>query len=871
MGDALFFSTHGVKKLPQAYLLLTAVMIPLSLLYGALSTRFSYLTMNIFFALATAATGLLFFYPLAGGGSAAAFPFYLAKEVLYIFTVASFWAYLGYFFETRASKRLYPLFMVGAGLGGILGGLLVHQFAGRMPANQLALIWSMAALLTIPLSLFLSRRYKPLDGEGEQESAPHTGALASLTELISYIGRLPYARHLIFGIFIIELVFGFIEYQFFDIFSRRYPAQDELTSFLGSLSALLSGGKIILSVVITPLLVLRLGVKNISLIQPIASIGALGLFVFSSGLGAGIYGKFTNECLDEAVDDTNWSLLYNLIPLRMRGKLIVLLDGIISPMGMAFCGLSLLALQDYVAPRYLAMIGMALGVIYLAFSFMLRRSYVSTLMDEIDRRRLDITQLSRTELGRPDKRVMAQLQVMLFSDDPESALFAAETLALSSGKEGRALLFQALERPETAVKTGLMKLLADHLLWDSDVANRIKALLAHEEPVIRALAVRLLHERKMLSDRELEPFLDDSAPRVQAEAALLLKGAGRAMGVVEGLLSSDDEVIIYLVFEALDALQAPFMATLLAPYLKDKRPGIRAAAARALSEQADPKMTFLLPLLIEALSDEDREVRIHATTALCLISSPATVPMLVKMVPELPYRERKQVGRSLAMMGMPAWDQLKEVITDRRINHIGRQLALSAASLIQPPELRSFLEAEVKVESRLAYRLSLCQDAVGVLSEAADLLSLLLSERVWEHTSVVLHMLEVLYGTRELDKVRRAIIETGSQGERAQAVEALEDALGRSALENILPLIEPGHAKVPVAYAEKELGITVRLKDETLAWLAQYEDPWIQAVAIHAIGALKLKPLGAIVSKAVESEDPIVAETARAAERRLRC
>ena len=133
--EALFLGHYGAAKLPQTFIAAALVTVLGSMMYaarvGAVRNDRLFIQMlsgaAIALAVAAAAVRAGHLFPLP----ALFCFFYLAQAVF----VNHLWTFTADYFDTVSSKRLIPLFMIGASIGGFLGGVLataVTQIAGAV-------------------------------------------------------------------------------------------------------------------------------------------------------------------------------------------------------------------------------------------------------------------------------------------------------------------------------------------------------------------------------------------------------------------------------------------------------------------------------------------------------------------------------------------------------------------------------------------------------------------------------------------------------------------------------------------------------------------------------------------------------------------
>jgi hypothetical protein len=105
---------------------------------------------------------------------------------------------------------------------------------------------------------------------------------------------------------------------------------------------------------------------------------------------------------------------------------------------------------------------------------------------------------------------------------------------------------------------------------------------------------------------------------------------------------------------------------------------------------------------------------------------------------------------------------------------------------------------------------------------------------------------------------------------RDNAVEFLDMTLEPELRKTLVPLLDPGTAlEERIAPILRHSGMDVPTRHELIAAMVESSDPWLKACGISAVGSLGLSELAAEVDACLDSENELLREAARAAQRRL--
>lgn len=264
--------------------------------------------------------------------------------------------------------------------------------------------------------------------------------------------------------------------------------------------------------------------------------------------------------------------------------------------------------------------------------------------------------LAADGLGRRDDAAAFQALTKLVQDREETVVARA---LVALGRTGDPRAPQVIE-PFLESGSSSLKLSALDALFllspDPKTRDAVVALAGHEEPAIRAGAMRLLAR---LDPSELALVLSgsgrDSAWAVRAAVAEGLAGAHDelSLGLLYGLLKDEDPRVVAAVIDPLRVSLGSASSLALVQQLGQADLGVRAAAARGLAALGD---TSHLPELSAAyqrsLGDRDPEARLAIVNAMATAHNTAASEALLAAVKHDPSRAiRVEAAKAAAALG----------------------------------------------------------------------------------------------------------------------------------------------------------------------------------------------------------------------------
>ncbi|MEE3328940.1 MAG: Npt1/Npt2 family nucleotide transporter [Myxococcota bacterium] len=525
--EALFLIQVGPSALPGAIVVASLSALVASLTYASLVGRVR--NDRLLSALLVGGGGVIAlilwqaFSGVAAGWTMLFCAFYVFQAV---YINLHFWTFATDFFDTLASKRVFPLLAVGGSLGGLLGGAFGALLSVWFSAETLILAWAVT-LVGLGILLFLTRarlmHWRVLDSVEADESSTE-----GMRGALDFMANSPLARWL--ALSVVGMVVGLtvMQYVYLDIFARSFRDSRELAGFFGLFLAVTNACEIAVGGLLTPGMVRRLGVARANLIHPITTVVAFVLLLVDPRLWVAMLARANREMIENSLAGPVRALFYNALPRRFRGRMRALLEGVFFFAAMSIAGLGLLLLQGTGMVFGVGVVGGVAAVVYMGANWRVRGEYLKSLVSEIERGRLDLTELAGS-VGPDLARRLADAWGEFLADPDAQYGLAIGDLAHSLVAHGHSDRVQAqLNHPRSVVREACIEALVGARigglegvlgegLRDADVGIRRKSL--------DLLAEVGVEESPSLLD-DLRACLSDADAIVKAHAASLLGDEG---------------------------------------------------------------------------------------------------------------------------------------------------------------------------------------------------------------------------------------------------------------------------------------------------------------------------------------------------------
>jgi len=391
---ALFNSRFGTQYLPVLYII-EAFLLPLEgWLLAWVSQRMSkplfMRTMYISFIGICLLNGLLLLgFRVSGAEWLAFYPFlFITSNFVVRQQTLLMWSTAFDLCPTQQAKRVMPVFVALAILGGVLAGVLSRVIAPRLGAEAVYLLGAAILLLGLPnFRKSLKRYLTPLTIQTEQPS-PDEGTAGSGSAIVRETLRSPFLLTAISIMTLMPALYFLVEYQYFTSAQSVYRDERELTSFYGLMVILLFCGAFLLQLV-SGKLMHKLGAGNMLIAISLVYVGSFALiasFVDSSfALPAVSVGYSFTYLLLYYFAEPSYQLFFKMLPLHKRDGYRFTAQSIAASAGILLgSGLSMLHADGGFDLFDQAAIGLALAAAMAALTWTARGMYVKELVRTLE-------------------------------------------------------------------------------------------------------------------------------------------------------------------------------------------------------------------------------------------------------------------------------------------------------------------------------------------------------------------------------------------------------------------------------------------------------------------------------------------------------
>ncbi len=804
--ETAFLKRFGVHYLPIIYVVNSITTFVLMGFLAGLMARFSGSRILIYMFMLCGATAAVFRLVIPLGFELVYPVLFVAKSLYEVVLGMLFWNLANDLFDTRQSKRLFPLITAGGVIGGIIGSFGTPVIVKLIRIDNvlwvyLALCLAAAAVVYRMAAIFPTMSLS--EGKGKKPGK-RKGLGREFKEVLPLIRTSSLVKILILLTLIPNVIIPILNYQFNFAVDKSFATEGGMIQFFGYLRGFLN----IISFVIL-LFVGRVygrwGLPVALMFHPFNYVVVFLAFLFRFDLLSAIYARMSTNILRTTINNPARAVLMGLFPVEYRSMIRPFLRGTVVRIGILLGSGLIMASEGFMHPRYLSIAALVFVSCWVATTIVFKRKYTRILLDLISRNLLDIKSLEQEDTSQifKDKQTQSQLLEAFRRSKGGSCLWYANLMRSLGFQDLDSHILAVLRDQDDETRIGLLDLVTKRAgphavevfeqIADPEKPDLTAALLRaaarmpqnvsgdfmrrvyreFEDPKIRALAVAGLYGDDRASyGKVIRSWLASSGKRDKSAGIIAAGGSGDEKFIpdLKALLAgAEDDDIQALACKALGRLAPADLNEIVLPYLLHPSEVVRRAALGAVRISDEKALRGVIPLL------GDREQRIREAAVMRLQNAEYHNPEPLIEALSLPDpRLRENVFDILEYMD----------VRDVEILRFARgQLGRAYGSLAEAAALREIEESP--------YRNLLLDHLVQNKRDRLD---------------TVLRVLSTQDSSGQMRLIWRGVFSADPR-QRSNAIEALEDSVGQGLSKIMSPLLEDVEASELFAVGRKEFKI----------------------------------------------------------------
>jgi len=787
--ETAFLKRYGVEYLP---IVMVANSISGFIIMGfviGLMVRFpgSRLLVYMFLFCGGTVAGLRFVIPL---GIDILYPVLFVLKAQYeVLLALLFWNLANDLFNTRQSKRLFPLITAGGGIGGIIGSFGTPFLAKAINLDNLMLAYLIATVIGAMAVKRMGTLFPTLlltDQDGKKKRA-RSSMIGEFKKIVPLIKESKLVKILILLNFLPNLVLPILNYQFNFAIDQQFATESGMIAFFGTFRGVLNIINLIILLFVGKLYS-RWGLPVALMFHPINYMIAFAAFLLRFDYFVAMYARISTRVLVTTINNPARAILVGLVPASQRALIRPFVRGQVVRIATFLSAGIIMLSEGFMHPRYLSIVSFFFVGTWIVTTFILKRDYSQILLDLISKNMLDLKSFEEDDVNHIflDKKMQSNLVEAFLSSRGNTCLWYANLIKSLGMENLDANILSIIKEQDDKTRIGLLSLLskdtgeksipvfeelvdpkkpdltitvvkaAARLPYDISSGFLKKVYEDFENPEIRAYAVIGLYGHDPKTYKGVIDSWLPSKEIIERRAGIISAGGSTNKEYIHTfqkmLQGEADESVIALILNSLHLLDAPGINSLVFPYMAHPSKVVRKAALDAFNVSGDNAMRAVIPLLGDP--------------------SPEIHNLAIAKLHDSSYQNPELLIESLT-------------IPDRKL----REGIFSLLESLNIKDLDVFRFARSQVER--AYRNLAETEALSTLQESQerDMLIDHLMQKKRERLETVLRVFATQDQSGQMRVIWRGIFSPDSR-QKSNALEALDDSIGHSLSKTILPLLE---------------------------------------------------------------------------------
>ncbi|MEV5026045.1 Npt1/Npt2 family nucleotide transporter [Paenibacillus sp. LPE1-1-1.1] len=682
--------------------------------------------------------------------------------------------------STQQAKRLMPVFVGSATLGGVAAGLLAQLISLAFGPEVVYAAGGVLLLAALPNYRKVITRYLvplsiKIEASGQEEEQVSTGAV------FKHALRSPFLLTVILLMTLMPALYFLMEYEFLNVTKMSFPSEQAFSRFFGMVTMVLFVLAFLLQTV-SGRLMARLGASQmltaISGVYVLSFAGALFFVGGSAALPIISIGYMLLYLLLYYSAEPSYQLFFKTLPLAQRDSYRYAAQGIAASAGILIgAGLQFLHSGLGMSWTALSFVGLAGAALLFVLSWLGRRFYMRELVSSVQTIGEQDLAEQFDEFSR-NEAAIAEVRSMLKLPLDSAKEIALQIIGRLQNPSDVPDLLELIDDPNPRIRVAAVRAMN---LESADLHAMVKVAAFLEDPddEMRAEGVRQIGRMKHMEHQAfyfLRQKLLDRHPSVVAEAVKAMYSFNNAPSyeacaeVIDRILDEGGESSVYIC-RVIAELELHAFVSKVERLADESHPAARVAAIACLGKL---QILTIIPRLLEKLPMMDQEMFRTATESFVQMGEDA-IPLLFGSLPDSP--PKRWTSAVAALSALLPEEQVRTVLTDEALKRLSELEAASGYSLSLKQLGHSEL-SELALRRWREVRTFIMDGVWAVLSnladeQVADAIRRAAADEDEEIRSNAWEVLAEGMGERRLSQYLLTVLERGEEG---KPVDTDEDA-----------------------------------------------------------------------------------------------
>ena len=450
---------------------------------------------------------------------------FMLKSQFELLQALLFWNMCNDLFNTRQSKRIFPLLTAGGVVGLILGSFGTPYFAKTFQLDNLLYLYLCTTLLGVVIVQGMGRSFPTLifpEKTGAKEKKK-TSMIHEFKNVLPLIKDSLLIKIVLVLTFMPNVVIPIINYQFNYAIDNQFASETAMIEFFGYFRGVIYVISLIILLFVGRIYG-RWGLPVALMFHPFNYMIALLGFLFSFNMFSAIYARTSINIIRTTINMPATSILIGLFPESYRGMIRPFLRGTVVRIAkLVGSGLILISI-NFIHPRYLTLVALPFVLAWIAAPIILKSKYAKILKDLISQNMLDVKSLEKEELGHifKDGNIVIEMEQSFLDARGKDAIWYARLLKNFSEENLDKNILKTLEYQDDKTKMALIKMLS--LEFKENSIKELIPSLDPEKPEVTIAILKIMSQYGFEMDRDMDltVYVNNPHPVVRGFAVACL-------------------------------------------------------------------------------------------------------------------------------------------------------------------------------------------------------------------------------------------------------------------------------------------------------------------------------------------------------------
>ncbi len=388
---------------------------------------------------------------------------FMLKAQYEVLQALLFWNLANDLFNTRQSKRIFPLVTAG----GVIG-LIISSFGTPFLAKTLTfdnLLWTYLGLCIAAAVVVkgMSSRFPALlvAGKKGKRIKKRSAMLEEIKNVLPMMKESVLLKVMIVLTLMPNVVIPIMNYQFNFAVNEQFATEGALVQFFGYFRGVLNIINLVILMFVGRIYG-RWGLPVALMFHPFNYLMAFFAFLMRFDVFSAIYARMSTNILRTTINIPANAVLMGLFPESYRSLVRPFLRGTVVRIGL-FVGSGLILLSEPLFhPRFLSLAAFPFVVAWIVGPFVLKKRYADILLDLVATNVLDLKTMEEKDIKGlfAEKRIRSQLAEFFLSADGKDALWYGRLMKTVSPQELDDLIVKKIQTVDDETKIALLDLLS---------------------------------------------------------------------------------------------------------------------------------------------------------------------------------------------------------------------------------------------------------------------------------------------------------------------------------------------------------------------------------------------------------------------------